>query len=122
GGKKSEFAGYYLHLEPGNSFIAAGSYMPEPDTLKKIRQEIDYNLDDFKKILNGKKLKETFGGPEMQYQGKQAPKGYSADNPAIEFLKLKSFILSRHVSDSEITAAGFEKVVVAELALLTPFV
>ena len=52
GGRKSPFGGYYIHIEPGASFIAGGIHMPESEVLKNIRQEIDYNFKDFKKIIS----------------------------------------------------------------------
>src|SRR5690606_37986107 len=45
GGKKSVFGGYYVHVEPGGSFVGGGVWMPQPPELKKIRQEIDYCYD-----------------------------------------------------------------------------
>ena len=48
-GRKSPGPGYYIHLQPGGSFLAAGVYMPEPDQLKKIRNEIYYNIAEFKR-------------------------------------------------------------------------
>lgn len=55
GGRKAmKSAGYYFHPEPGNCFAGGGIYMSMPDELKKLRQEIDYNFSDFKKILNEK--------------------------------------------------------------------
>ncbi len=57
GGKKSIFSGYYFHCEPeGNSFAGGGLWMPAAETLKKVRQEVDYNFDEFKKIINNKKI------------------------------------------------------------------
>ena len=49
GGKKVMVPGYYLHLEPGKSFLAGGLWMPPGEELKKIRQEIDYNGTDYNK-------------------------------------------------------------------------
>src|ERR1041385_455332 len=60
GGKKSGFAGYYFHLEPGKSFLGGGLWMPQPDALKKVRQEIDYGFDEFKKIVGSKRFKSVF--------------------------------------------------------------
>src|SRR5215813_10747738 len=56
GGKKSGLAGYYFHLEPGKSFVGGGIWMPQPDALKKVRQEIDYCLDEFKKIITARRF------------------------------------------------------------------
>ena len=52
GGKKAMNAGYYLHIEPGKSFLAGGIWMPPGDVIKKIRQEIDYNGKKIKNVLN----------------------------------------------------------------------
>ncbi len=57
GGKKSGFAGYYFHLEPGNSFYGGGLWQPEADNLKKVRQEIDYCFDEFKSIVESRKMR-----------------------------------------------------------------
>src|SRR5215471_19279536 len=51
GGKKRVQAGYYIHVAPGQNFVGGGIYMPTPEELKKVRQEIDYNFDDFKKLI-----------------------------------------------------------------------
>lgn len=113
GGKKSGYAGYYLNIQPGNqSFAAVGSYMPEPDVLQKIRQEIDYNGQEFKKIISSKKFKDTFGDLE-DFKQKTIPKGYTADNPSIEYLKQKSFIVSKYFKDSELKSDEYLKNLIA---------
>src|SRR6476661_5216888 len=93
-GKKSIYAGYYFHLEPGKSFVGGGLWMPEPVLVKNVRQEIDYNWDEFKSIISQKKFKTIYGDV---YKGTDVslsknPKGYEKDNPALDYLKLKSFI------------------------------
>ena len=45
-GKKSDHCGYYIHLEPGNSFLAGGSYCLPPKVLKAVRQSIFDNIDE----------------------------------------------------------------------------
>ena len=63
GGKNMMTAGYYFHLQPANkSFAAIGSYMPAPDILQSIRQEIDYDLAAFKKIIQVTSFKKYFEG------------------------------------------------------------
>jgi uncharacterized protein (TIGR02453 family) len=94
GGKKSTNPGYYFHLDPEGCFTAAGCWMPEPDQLKRIRQEVDYNLKDFQKITNHKQFILRFGGLDQDNKLVNAPKGYSDDNPAIDILKLKSFTVT----------------------------
>src|SRR5690349_1421137 len=61
GGRKSPFAGYYFHLEPGQSFIGGGLWMPDAPVLKGMRQEIDYNWDEFQSLLREKNFKKTYG-------------------------------------------------------------
>ena len=103
GGKKSMMAGYYLHLEPGASFIGGGLYMPMPPQLAKIRQEIDYNFEEFKKIISAKSFVKHYGGlHDGDDKLSRVPKGYEVDNPAAEYLKHKSFIVMKALSDKEI--------------------
>ena len=40
GGRKSPYASYYIHIEPGNSFAGGGIWMPQPAALKAMREEI----------------------------------------------------------------------------------
>src|SRR6185295_5339636 len=72
GGKKMEIAGFYLHIEPGKSFLAGGRWMPSPEHLKKIRQEIDYNSKTIHKILSDKNFKKQFGGLDTSDEYKLA--------------------------------------------------
>jgi uncharacterized protein (TIGR02453 family) len=124
GGKKSPFAGYYVHIEPGASFVGGGLWQPMPDMLAKIRQEIDYNFPEFKKIINAaafkKQYKELYRGEDVSLT--RVPKGYEPANPAAEFLKLKSFIAMRPVSDEEIQSGELEKICVSAFKALKPFV
>lgn len=109
GGRKSAHACYYVHIEPGGSFLAGGIYMPMPDVLKNIRQEIDFNLDDLQKILQKKSFSSFFEGMDQEEKLKTNPKGYTSDNPAIDYLKLKSFTVSHPLSDKEITTPDLLK-------------
>jgi len=101
-GRKSCGPGYYVHLEPGQSFLSAGVYMPEPDKLKKIRQEIVYNIDEFKKILEDKKLSKFIQGLDEMDKLKRPPKDFPAEFPDIEILKNKHFTVSSSISDKQV--------------------
>jgi uncharacterized protein (TIGR02453 family) len=123
GGKKSfGTAGYYFHLQPGQSFIGGGLYVPGPDELRKVRQEIDYNLADFKKIVSSKKFKEVYGDFDRskEFVLSRVPKGYEPDNPAAEYLKLKSFIAFFNIKDSELTSKDLVKKTIHGFAALQP--
>jgi uncharacterized protein (TIGR02453 family) len=107
GGKKSgdRYAGYYVHVEPGdNSMIAGGAYLPPMPWLTAIREKIDEQGDTFIKILNNKDFRDFFGEIEGE-KLKSAPKGYSRDNRYIEYLKMKSFLASKMISDKDVTSA-----------------
>ncbi|HMO34208.1 MAG TPA: DUF2461 domain-containing protein [Lacibacter sp.] len=124
GGKKAPMAGYYLHLEPGGSFMGGGLYMPMPDVLKKVRQEIDYNLGDFKKIISAKKFKSVYGdlSRDAEFSLSRVPKGYEPDNPAAEYLKLKSFVATVELKDREVISASFLKQALTAFAALQPVI
>jgi uncharacterized protein (TIGR02453 family) len=124
GGKKSPFCGYYFHCEPGASFIGGGLWLPESSTVKKVRQEIDYNFEEFKNIINDKKFKTVYGD---LYKGADvslatAPKGYEKDHPAISYLKLKCFIAETKLTDDELTKSTLYKKTITAFQALSPFV
>jgi uncharacterized protein (TIGR02453 family) len=103
GEKKAHGAGFYLHLQPGNnSFMGGGIWQPEAAHLKAIRQEIDYNFDEFRGIVESPAFKKTFKGMDTTDKLKKKPMGYEEDNPAIEYLKLKSFTAGAAVSDKDL--------------------
>jgi uncharacterized protein (TIGR02453 family) len=109
-GKKADSPGYYIHIEPGKSFLAAGIWMPQPGTLAMIRQEIDYNLKDWEKIINGKSFKQSFeNGLSQEDRLSRPPKGYDKENPAAAFLQLKSFVVIRPLDEEDLTAKEFVK-------------
>jgi len=104
GGKKSLQAGYYFHVQPGNIFIAGGNYMPPPDMLQAIRQEIDYNGDKLEKILKAKSYTAYFDGLDQEDKLKTVPKGYDKEHKHLELLKLKSFIAFTNVDEKKLNS------------------
>jgi len=122
GGKKSIYAGYYFHLAPGNSFMGGGLWQPEPANLKKVRQEIDYNWEEFQSIVKNRTFKKIFGdlykGEDMSL--KRMPKGYEEDHPAINYLKLQSLIAEATIPDEDLTKATLHKKTLAAFQALQP--
>jgi len=109
GGKKfgDRFAGYYIHVEPGNkSMIAGGAYIPPMPWLTAIREKIDQEGDRFSKIINNMEFKALFGGIEGE-KLKSAPRGFTKDHKRIELLKMKSFLVSLTVTDKEVLSDRF---------------
>ena len=122
GGRKSPGAGYYLHLEPGGkSFTGGGLWMPEAPLLKAVRQEVDYNFEEFSNITDDKKFKKIFGSVAGE-RLKTLPAGYKEDNPAIEYLKLKSFTVMHHQDDDDMTSKTFVKKTLEVFGTMKPFI
>jgi uncharacterized protein (TIGR02453 family) len=125
GGKKAfSTAGHYFHLEPGQCFVGGGIYQPMPEELRKVRQEIDYNFKDFKKIIGYKKFKSLYGDLDKsaEYSLSRVPKGYEPDNPAAEYLKLKSYIAFVPLKDEELTSKTLVKKATAAFETLQPLI
>ena len=106
-GKKSFKAGLYVHIEPGKSFIGGGMYLPPSNVLAAVRQEIDYNFDTFKKIIAHKNFKKQYNSLSFEDTLKNPPRGYLLENPANEYLKLKSYVAIKRCSNKEITKSTF---------------
>ena len=105
-GKKSPGPGYYLQVQPGNSFLAGGIWMPDSDTLRKIRKEIDYSGAELKEIENEPEFKKLFKEIEGE-KLKTSPREYEADHPYIEYLRLKSFTVSHPILDKAVESGAF---------------
>lgn len=120
GGKKSPFAGYYLHIEPGGSFLAGGIYQPDAAILKEIRSEIHYDADAFKAIIEDEKFKKYF--KEIWAEKlKAAPRGFSSDWPDIELLKYKHYTVIHEFKDAKINESGFFDYTIDVFKTLYPF-
>ena len=119
-GKNFKGPGYYVHVQPSNSFIAAGSWYPESEELKAIRQEIDYNGSDFRAILNDSDFKSVYGDLDREGALKTTPKGYPADHENIEYLKLKSFTATCTATDKSLSLATAVKTITANMEKLYP--
>lgn len=98
GGRRAGNAGYYLHIEPQNSFLGGGIYMPSGASLKAIRQEIYYNVDEFKKIIYNDDFAKYFKHLEGE-KLERHPKDFPADFSDIELLKFKSYVVLHPLAD-----------------------
>jgi uncharacterized protein (TIGR02453 family) len=123
GGKKASEAGYYFHCEPGKSYAAGGFYSPMPQELAKIRQEIDYGFTEWKKIITNKPFKKYFpGGLDGIEILVRPPKGYDENNPAITYLKMKHFIVSKPFSDDELQSKPLVKNIARVFETIKPMI
>jgi uncharacterized protein (TIGR02453 family) len=111
---------YYFHIEPGNSFAAGGFWGPEPDDLKRIRDEFAYDAKSFRKILKSKSFISTFGKLKGE-QIKTTPKGFDPADPAIDLLRYKQYLLIKKFSDKEVLGDNFMKQVNSTFQKMRPF-
>lgn len=110
---------FYVHLEPGNTFVGGGFWRPEKDDLARIREEIALD-DELTMILNEPRLKKEFG----TFKGealKTAPKGFDKEHPRIELLRMKQFLLTKSLSDELVFTPSFVERVVESYTVLQPF-
>ena len=109
-GKKSNEAGVHLYIKPNeHSFIDFGTCHLEPDDLRKIRQEIDYDPAPLKKFMDGSSFKETFKEELRGDQLKTAPKGYEKDHPDIALLRYKNFSVRSELPTSSLIEDNFDE-------------
>jgi uncharacterized protein (TIGR02453 family) len=111
-GKGMAAPGYYLHLEPGECFVAGGMWMPEPAVLQSIRERIAERPADWKKAR----------GDLDRDEGslKRPPRGFDPDHPMIEDLKRKSFTASVQLSDAQMKGADLTKTFVRGCERISP--
>jgi uncharacterized protein (TIGR02453 family) len=121
GGKTSGKIDYYLQIQPGNlSFLGGGMWETTPEQLARFRQEIDYNADELRAIIDDKEFRTFF--PEIHGETlKTTPKGYPKDHPEIELLKRKQFFFVHRYTDKEVSSKDFGKLVLQAIKLLKPF-
>jgi uncharacterized protein (TIGR02453 family) len=113
GGKKfgDRYAGYYFHVEPSNSMIAGGAYMPPMPWLRAIREKIDAQGDKLLAITRSGGFVKHFGRLEGETL-KSAPRGYTSDHKRADLLKMKSYLVTEMLSDAVIVSPGcFETVI-----------
>ena len=113
--------GYYLHLKPNDIFLACGFWDPNPADLKRIRQEIDMDADEYRDIINEPNFKRIWG--DLQGDAvKTAPKGYAKDHPNIDLLRHKQHIFMVRYTEEYVAAADFLDRLDTALQAVRPFV
>lgn len=123
GGKKSPNGGFYIHIEPEGgwgSFIGGGYWMPEAPTLKKLRQEVEFNHEEFFKILKDKNFKKHFKDLEV-HKLTRVPKGMDPEHPAAEYLKYTSFLVTEELMATDIKSPDLIKKCVSAYKAMLPF-
>ncbi len=119
-GKKGKLPGYYLHVSPGEVFVAGGLWYPEPGELALVRKALAEHGDVLEKILSEKKFRRAFGELSDEHSLKRIPKGFPPDHEYAHFLRLKSFIVQKNFPVGDATIKGFGKKVDEAFRLMKP--
>lgn len=113
--------GYYVHIEPGNnSFLGLGFWAPSKEDLQRIRQEIDIDAQELKRVIQHKDFVSVWG----EFQGetlKTAPRGFDKEHPEVELLRRKNFVFMKKYSDSEVLSENFTQSVSDSFKAARPF-
>ena len=112
--------GYYLHIKPGDNFIATGFWNPDKDDLKRIRKEMEIDAEEFRDIMAEPSFKTVWGTLEGE-EVKTAPKGFSKEDPNIDLIKKKAYLFTKRYSDKEVLSKNFLQQVNADFQAVRPF-
>ncbi|MDY0931368.1 DUF2461 domain-containing protein [Chryseobacterium sp. CFBP8996] len=113
--------GYYIHLEPNNSFVGGGFWSPNSADLLRIRKEFETNDTEISKIISDETFVKYFGGIQGEEGAKIAPKGFDKNHPAIHLIKKKQYVVMRKFSDKEVFSDNFQKEVIATFLSMRSF-
>ncbi len=112
--------GYYFHIEPGNSYISGGFFGPNAQDLLHIRKQISGEAQPLRKILSSKSFISFFQKLNGD-QVKTAPKGFSKDDPDIDLIRYKQFIITHYFTDQEVLQKDFPKQLAKGFKNMRPF-
>lgn len=113
--------GYYLNLEPDNSFVGGGFWNPSPEDLLRIRKEFELDVEPINKIVNDEVFRQYFGELKGEDGVKTAPKGFDKNHPAIHLIRKKQLVLMRPFTDEEVFAPNFKEEVIKTFLAERPF-
>lgn len=113
--------GYYVHLEPNNSFVGGGFWAPNNEDLLRIRKEFEMDTSEIKKITSDPTFISYFGELQGEDGVKTAPKGFDKNHPDIDLIKKKQYVVMRRFSDKEVLAESFPKEVINTFVAMRPY-
>ena len=112
--------GFYIHIQPGNTFKASGFWNPNKDDLYRIRKEIESDGDYFREVIENKKITKKWGAIHGNSL-KVCPKGFDKNHPNIDLLRYKQFIFVKNFQDEMVLEDNFRDTVNEHFKLLLPF-
>lgn len=115
-------AGLYFHLQPGQSFVGGGIWMPPRPALARIRDAIVDNHNAFARVIESPKAKRRFGGMDESAMLKRMPRGYAEDHPAAKWLRYQSFTIGRRLTDAQVVSPRLASLLEADFTQIMPLV
>ena len=112
--------GYYMHVQPGASFLATGFWNPNKEDLLRIRKELEMDAGEFKEAIADKNLVDLWGNLQGEAV-KTAPKGFDREHPDIELIRHKQFLFIRNFTDGEVLSDTFINEVDRSFRAIRPF-
>jgi uncharacterized protein (TIGR02453 family) len=106
GGKRSQYAAYYVHIEPDNLFLSGGIYMLTPNVLKTLRRAIDTDFESFRQIIDSKSFKQYFTVMSDKKLVK-VPPGFDKTSPAAEYLRHSNWYVMYPIVAADICSPDF---------------
>ena len=119
--KRPNTGDFYVEIGIERSMFAGGLWRPDPKQLRSIRDAIDYDGEELKKILNKRSFEKTFGGLYEDVKLTNAPKGFSNNHPHIDLLRNKTFAVVTEFSTQEVLKDDFDKKVITVYKEMLPF-
>jgi uncharacterized protein (TIGR02453 family) len=113
--------GYYLQIEPNNSFVGGGFWGPNSDDLLRIRKEFEIDTTEIEKITSDITFVKYFGELKGEDGVKTAPKGFDKNHPAIDLIKKRQYVVKRKFTDQEVLSDDFQQEVIATFLAMRPF-
>ncbi len=118
---KHEGAGFYFHISPEDVLIGGGLYMPSPEDLQAVRNQIGENSESLFTILNSRRFKKIFGELDGERLSR-VPRGFPSDHPAADYLRLKQFLALRTLAPETAIQPEFYKLLVETFEAMVPLI
>lgn len=119
--RHTEAPSFYIHLEPGKSFIAAGIWYPEPATLRKVRQFLLDNPGSWRAAAHAPAFRRRYALDDGQMLTRM-PRGFPPEHEFADDLRRKRFVATRPLEDDTMAGPGLLRRIEADLAGMAPFV
>jgi uncharacterized protein (TIGR02453 family) len=119
--QKTSGAGYYFHVSPKETIIAAGAYMPEKEQLAAIRHWLLDHHAEFRKLLARPAVRKTF----TEFEGNaltRPPKGFPCDHPALDLVQCRQWGLSATLPAAAALKPDIAAVIIRHFKLAAPIV